>query len=538
MRVCTAAQMAAIDRETIDGGVPGAELMERAGHGITEELLAFREDEGEARELPGSALIVCGKGNNGGDGLVIARLLADQAWDVTVLLLAPPTDLTPDARLNHERLPLGVTVVEAARERWVEQARALGAEVDLVIDAVFGTGIEPPLRPPYDALIAALNELPALRVAVDIPAGVSGDDGRVDPVAFRADLTVTVGLPKLGLLLPPGRDYVGVLHVVDIGFAPEVCRRYVPEHFYLDEGDYARLLPPRATTDHKYRCGHLMVFAGSRSFSGAVILVGRGALRTGAGLVTLGVPAAIEIPARSVLPEAIVAPLAATDRGTLAPLAPDTLADLLQKKTAVAIGPGLDAHPETDAWVVAFAGGVELPLVVDADGLSAFPRHGAAPRFAAEQVVLTPHAGELGRLVGRPPADVIAARFELLPELARRWGATILFKGSPTLIATPQGAVTVNPIGGDELAHGGTGDVLTGVVGGLLAQGRSAPEAAVLAAFLQGQAGVVAADAVGRRSVLAREVADGVATALRALEAYAETDPELRAHVRPDPGSS
>jgi len=533
MRVCTAAQMAAIDRETIDAGTLGSELMERAGREITAAILRFREDEGIGAEVPGFALVVCGKGNNGGDGLVIARLLAQQDWDVTVLLLAAAKDLTPDARLNLDRLPAVVNQVAGDRARWTEQVAELGAECDVVVDAVFGTGIQPPLRPPYDALLAAMSDLPGVRVAVDIPSGVSGDDGRVDPLAFRADLTVTVGLPKRGLLLPPGRDHVGELQVVDIGFAAEVCARHAPDHHYLSARDYAALVPARPTTVHKYRCGHLLALAGSRAFSGAALLTGLGALRSGVGLVTLAAPAVIENPLRAALPEAVVAPLAATDAGTIAPPATDFFAGLLEKKTAVAVGPGLGAHAETDRWVVDLAATLDRPLVVDADGISAFGRAGAEPRFAAAEVVLTPHAGELGRVVGLAPDEVTRRSFELLPELARKWRATILFKGSPTLIAAPDDRLFINPIGADELAHGGTGDVLTGVVGSLLAQGLGATEAAVLAAYLHGHAGVVAAGPVGRRGVLAREVGDGVATALLALERLAEADPELRGRVRP-----
>ena len=524
MLVCTARQMAEIDRETIASEVAGEVLMERAGEAITALLL---RRHGERSGLHAEkVLIVCGKGNNGGDGLVISRLLAQRGWQVTVLLLAADDTLSPAARLNYERLPAGVIVLKPPRNEWAERAAELAQVADLVVDAVFGTGIAPPLRGPYIALIEALNAAGSPVYAVDVPSGVNADTGAVDPVAVEAVVTITVGLPKLGLLLPPGRDFVGELEVVDIGFTAAVCRRHAPDWHYLRREDYAALLPPRRTSAHKYDCGSLLVLAGSRAYGGAAVLTGLGALRSEGGLVTRGVPVCLETPVRTNLVEAIVAPLLMTAAETIAPLDSAVLATLIERKQALALGPGLGADPDTDRFVVDLAGQMKLPLVLDADGLSAFARGQAEPAFGSDQVVLTPHAGELGRLIGRPAAEVVTNRLTLVPELARRWGVTLLFKGSPSLIADPQGRLFFNPVGDDSLASGGSGDVLTGLIGGLLAQGMAAVEAALLGAYLHGLAGRIASRRTGRRSVLARELADAAGLALGQLEGLADPDVE------------
>jgi len=515
MRIATAAQMAAIDRETIDGGVPGLALMETAGREMTWQLLR------EFPELspPVAITVVCGKGNNGGDGLVLARLLETLGFEVHVVLLAPADALSPDAAANLARLPDSVTRESVPPSSWVERARERCVESELIVDAVFGTGIVPPVRDGYADLFAALNDGPCAILSLDVPSGVAGDSGAVDPVAVRADATVTVGLPKLGLLLPPGRDHAGRLSVVDIGFEPETCERHTGDLHYLLPADYADLLPPRASDAHKYGAGTTLVLAGSRRFGGAALLAGLGALRSGAGLVTLALPENHATAALGFLPEALVRPLPTGSGGAIAPLAGDAWSDLLQRQDALAVGPGLGDDPATDAWLVDLLAGVDRPLGVDADGLSAYARAGREPAFAHGEVVLTPHGGELARLAGDTAGRLREDRLGVVPELARRWGAVLVAKGSPTLVASPDGAVVVNPTGDDALAHGGTGDVLTGLIGGLLAQGAPAFDAALLGCWLHGRAGELATAAAGsRRTLLAREVAD------RLGEAYAELE--------------
>ena len=396
MRIATATQMAAIDRDTIAGGVTGEKLMERAGREIVRQMLDIFPELAP----PGRLVICCGKGNNGGDGLVMARLLDALGFRVSVMTLGLASDFSPDARRNHGRLPSSVEVFTWPREEWADRLEDLSVGAELVIDAVFGTGVTLPLRGAYVSLCRRFGCLDVPVLSVDIPSGVCGETGRVDPTAVRADVTVTVGLPKLGLLLPPGRDHVGRMSVVDIGFPAQIIRHHVPPLWLLGPDDYAELLPARPSDIHKYQSGTVLVVAGSRSYGGAAILAGLGALRSGAGLVTVGVPAGIEIPTRVALPEALIAPLPETDAGTLAPLATEIQDSLLRRQGAVVCGPGLSDDAQTDRYVVDLVRSLPLPMVVDADGLSAFARLGEEPAFASPTVVLTPHAGELARIIG------------------------------------------------------------------------------------------------------------------------------------------
>jgi len=550
MRVCTARQMAEIDRETIASGTSGEKLMERAGLGLTDLLLDFLAESGEGdhghhhegcghdhgpEEESGGpgVLIICGKGNNGGDGLVMARHLDAEGCVVAVMLLDDPSDLKNEALLNFGRLPEGVVVVTPEPGDWVETFTELAEDADVVVDAIFGTGINPPLREGYPGLIRAINDTGLPCVAVDIPSGVCGDDGRVDPVAVAADLTVTIGLPKLGLLLAPGRDFAGDIAVVDIGFKDDVCARHAGDLNWLSREDYLALLPPRPGTVHKYQCGRLLVVAGSRQFGGAAHLAGMGALRSGAGLVSLAVPLGLETATRVLLPEVLTRAVTETDQGSIAPWDPQVRDSLLAGQDALAVGPGLGDDPETAAWVVDLVGNATCPVVVDADALNAFARVGQEPAFASRKVILTPHAGELGRLAGLTSAEVEKQKLHLVGRLAKKWNVVVMLKGSPSVIAAPDGRVFLNPAGDDALARGGSGDVLTGLLGGLLAQGMEALEAALLGAYVHGKAGTLAARGFSNRSVLVREIASNIGPVFEEMEKEASATADLREKIWP-----
>lgn len=558
MRVCTSRQMAAIDRRTIDDGVPALELMERAGQALTGHVLEFLAEhagdghgheggcghgecghhheappDGDGAQAAGVVLIVCGKGNNGGDGLVVARLLHEQGVPAVVLLLAGPKTLAAESRRNLERLPAEVEVVAPPPDAWAQVYEELAGEAAVTVDAVLGTGVRPPLAPELAALFRAMNDAAVPTLAVDIPSGVNGDDGAASPVAVAADVTVTIGLPKLGLLLPPGRDYAGTIEVADIGFAPAVSEALAGPWHWLDRGEYLMLLPPRPTSVHKGQCGALCVVAGSRDYGGAAHLTGLGALRSGAGMVAVAAPAGIETALRVALPEALVRPLSETAAGTIAPQADVVVAHLLAKADALAVGPGLGDHAQTDAWIRELVRGSDLPLVLDADGLNALARGGVEPSFAGRQVVLTPHPAEFARLARLTTAEVVARRLELAASAADRWGAVVVLKGSPAMIGVPGEGVYLNASGDDALARGGAGDILTGLIGGLLAQGLTARDAALLGCYVHGLAGAAAAREMSSRGVLVREIAAAIGPQWLALEREASGVAALRERLWP-----
>lgn len=541
MRVCTAAEMAAIDRETIASGIEGRALMERAGAAMAEACWEFLEDldmsrlpEGGAGPLEAPAiLVICGKGNNGGDGLVLARLMHLEGAEVTVMMLAGRSDLTAETGSNFDLLPQGVSIVHAAGQQWACTLGQLAERAEIIVDAIFGTGINPPLRGFHIDLIRAINDTGLPCLSLDIPSGVCGDDGRVDPVAVAADLTVTVGLPKRGLLFRPGRDFSGEVVVADIGFPEDICLAHTADQHYLLRQDYLSLLPPRHGDGHKYTHGTLTVLAGSRAYGGAAQLAGLGALRSGAGLIKLAVPRCLELPVRVGLPDVLAVPLAETEDGTIAPLDPTVTSLLLEKQDAWVVGPGLDHHPETADWLLEVLADCELPVVVDADGLGAFARRGKTPHFVAREVVLTPHAGELARLAGMTSAEVERDKLELVPALARKWGVTLLLKGSTTLIADPEGKLYFSTTGDDALARGGSGDVLSGLIGGLLAQGCSATRAALLGAYVHGLAGSLAAQGQSTRSVRVTEVADCIGPIFEDMERQASGSARMRERIWP-----
>jgi NAD(P)H-hydrate epimerase len=517
--VVTAEEMRQADRRASERyGVPSLLLMENAGRGAVDALeRVFGPVRG--RRL----VVVCGKGNNGGDGFVAARHLASRGAEVGVWLAARTAEVRGDAATNLQavvraRLPL----VELADGAAVEGLRGALASSDVVVDALLGTGVTGPATGAIAEAIGAINGAGRPVCALDLPSGLSADHGRLLGPTVRAALTVTFGLPKLGLLLHPGAAEAGRIERVDLG----VPRAWLEESGavgLLEPADVAVLLPPRSPDAHKGRAGHLLVVAGSVGKTGAAALAALGALRGGAGLVTCALPATQQPVVAALLAEAMTEPLPETGAQTLSIKALDRLLELAGRMDAVAIGPGVGLEPETQALVRELVVATERPMVIDADGLTALGGqldrlgHARGPRL------LTPHPGEAGRLLGRATADVQADRLGSARALAAASGAWVALKGAGTLVAGPAGAggrvggpdVVINPTGNPGLATGGTGDVLTGLTGALLAQGLD-PEAALRAAvYLHGLAGDLAVAGRGEVGLLASDVAHALPAARR-----------------------
>jgi NAD(P)H-hydrate epimerase len=562
MRVLTAEQMQKVDAETIDRVVPGLELMERAGRGVARMILtrygaAAGADEEPARRAahPRHAAIFVGSGNNGGDGLVVARHLIEAGWSCSIHLLKPGRECTPDTAKNYQRLVEMPRVrdtrvgslreLDATRPDWVEQATDDLRDATVLVDSIFGTGFSGAPRDRGAEMIALINSAASARhlpvVSIDIPSGVNGTTGEVAGEAVRATLTFTIGAVKTGLLFHPGRAHVGELAVIDIGFPPEIVEKHAGLVFHLDEEAAASKLPRRAPDIHKYGAGTALVVAGSERYRGAAMLAAEAALRGGCGMVYLAVPEGIQAEVSMGLREAIVVPLPRTGDGTIAPAAAQTLASYVEKADAIAVGPGLGRNDETDAFVRDFLRTCPKAIVIDADGLTAFAGHAAEFARAKSPVVITPHDGELARLTGEEIPTAPVERLAYSARTARDLRVTLVHKGAPTLVAGQSGEVWINASGTSALAKGGTGDVLTGLVVSLVAQsaarsrreagaaaGGSAPErnaqaldAACVACFLHGRAGEIVAGTRGVRGVIAGDLLGALGPAMVALEAAA-----------------
>ena len=502
-------QMRAADAAAIRAGVASSLLMENAATALVEELV---------RAFPGwkRVVAVCGPGNNGGDGLAVARLLAGRGRAIAVFTLGDPAAYRGDAAENAARarkagLPLDALSARGGMRRLAHELESC----DGVIDALFGTGLSRGLSGHAALAVSKVNAAGRPVVSADLPSGLSADSGGLIGPCIQAALTVAFAAAKICHVLPPARERCGRIVVKDIGIPPEVLARQKTSISITEGRDVALLLPPRPPDSHKGDFGRLAIVAGSRGKAGAAVLAARGALRAGAGLVTVFCPSSLEEVIVSALPEAMTHGL--PDRGgVLAAVGAQELFSALADFDAAAVGPGLGATTET-AGLLEKILRTRLPIVCDADALNAFA--GRPERFSRRSgaTVLTPHPGEAGRLLGSSSREVGADRLGAARELAKRSRAVVLLKGSGTLIATVRGRVAVNPTGTPLMSTAGSGDVLTGALGALLASGMTAENAAVAAAYLHGAAGERLQAELGDAGLLASELADAIPRVRRAL---------------------
>ena len=499
----TAAEMRALDSWAIhDEGVPSLDLMERAGAGVVRAVTALAPDR--------PVRIVCGKGNNGGDGLVVARLLGDAGLEAEALLLADPGELSADARANFDRL--------AAGWRRIDGADLPGALVgsDVVVDAMLGTGFEGAPRAPLDAAIEAVNQAGATVVAVDVPSGVNASTGEVQGACVHADVTVTFHAAKAGLWIDPGKTHAGRVDAVEIGIPPLRYGAPPPQAAGLIRPDASGALAGRGPGSTKFSSGSVLVVGGSTGLTGAVCLACEGAMRAGAGWIRAAVPESLNAIFEVKLTEVMSVPLPDAG-GALVSAAQDAILEAVQRADTVVLGPGMGRAPESFALAVGLIERIERPLLIDADGLNALAEAGlerAAKRGAP--TVMTPHAGELGRLLGRPSSEIAAHRLASAREAAERSGAVTVLKGDDTIVAQPgEAPVGISRGGAGALATAGTGDVLSGLSAALLARGLDPFAAACAAVEVHQEAGREAATRLGADSVVAGDVVDSLPAALR-----------------------
>lgn len=523
MILVTAEQMREADRRTIEEvGLPGAVLMENAAQGAVRML---KEAVGEPAGLDVAAF--CGRGNNGGDGLAMLRILANQGALTVAYLLCPKDDLRGDAAMNLAvAQACGVEVVEVLDEEAFDLLHREMTGHDVYLDALLGTGLNSEPRGRYGLAIELLNSLEALVMAVDIPSGLSADTGCPLGLAVHADLTATFGLIKIGLALEPG-EYVGELGLVDISIPPVVAGELGASAALIEPELARELMPMRPTGGHKGTFGHLLVVGGSPGKSGAPCLAAWGGLRCGAGLVTVGLPMSLNPIAEAKLTTAMSLPLPQTIDGGLAFEGLETVAAAAVERSAMVLGPGLGTDEESRELARGLARMIEGPLLIDADGLGALGPSGSTDYgFDAGRVVLTPHPGEAARMLGCSVAEVQEDRAAAARVLAKETKATVVLKGARSLVALPSGDLWVNQTGNVLLAGGGSGDVLAGVIGGLMAQGLDAPEASLLGVLVHGLAADLAVEDFGDRGMAAEELADYLPAAFGLLLNGPQVDDE------------
>ena len=514
MRILNTAQMREADRRTIeDLGLPSIVLMENAGRQTVAAMEAAFDALGASH-----VAVLCGRGNNGGDGFVVARTLVQRGIDATVFLLGSVSEVQGDARVNLEVLGrLGVTVIEITSAQEWELHFTEIAECDVVVDAILGTGFRGRLTGLFETVVADVNELGVPVVAIDLPTGLSADSAELPGEAIDATMTVTLAAPKIPLVFPPADTRAGDLVIADIGIPGPLLDDLDGPHLELLTRERMRgILPARAAESHKGDFGRVLIVAGSIGKTGAAHLAALGALRSGAGLVTVATPRSCLPIVASMGAEYMTVPLDETPAGTVDFAAIDRVLDL--PADVIAIGPGLGSEPGTAAFVQGLVERAGVPLVLDADALNAFA--GETERLMGRDgvdMVITPHPGEMARLVNASIEAVQADRLAHAREFAAAHKLHVVLKGHRTVIAGPDGRSFVNLTGNAGMATGGTGDLLTGMIGAWLAQLLDAEAACKLSVYLHGTAGDLAEAEEGQIALIATDVAAHLGEAMQEL---------------------
>ena len=502
-----------MDRLTIQKhGVSSLTLMERAGEAVAQALL-----ERFGKIAGGGVLVVAGKGNNGGDGLVVARHLKKKRISCEVVLLARKDELSDDAAENlRAYLKIKGKVFEISGDPIPLLSRRLEGK-RVVVDAILGTGLKEEVRGHYADAISLINTCGLPVVAVDVPSGLDGDSGAPLGSAIHAELTVALGYPKLGEVIYPGLSHVGELAVADIGIHPKAVEEAQPQTELLEAEEVGWLVPQREPNSHKGIYGHLLVMAGSRGKTGAAILACKAAMRAGSGLVTLAAPRSLNSIFAGLMVEIMTETLRDNSEEEILPLRDQEWSRLLDKKSALLFGPGIGVKETARGVLWWLLRNLHLPWVIDADGLNLLAGGLERLESASTPPVLTPHPGEMARLLGSDTAAVNRDRVGIARSFAGEHRCYVVLKGARTVIATPHGAVFINPTGNPGMASGGMGDVLAGILAGLLAQGIKVEDALKLGVFLHGFVGDQVAKNKGEMGLIASDVLEGLPQGLRKL---------------------
>lgn len=517
----TGEQMKAFDREAIEGyGLPSLILMEHAGRRVAEAVC----DRWNAQNL--HVLALSGKGNNGGDALCAARHLLGKGAAVEALIVGAQeaSGLSDETRTQAQILDSsGISLRYVPDEEQLPAVDDALARNDVLIDGLLGIGVKGAVRGIYKPVIERVNASDLIVVAVDLPSGIDSDTGRAEGAAVAADLTVTLEYPKLGLLLYPGRSLAGELAVRAIGYPRKLRATFESPLEWVDEAFVRARLPRRGEPSHKGDYGRALVVAGSRGLSGAALMAGEAALRSGTGLVYMGYPKSLNTIMESGLLEAVKFPLPESDReGSLSEMAGETITELLkeQRVSVMALGPGISRQPSVVRLIRSLLPEIRVPIVIDADGLNNLADEPGRDllRELAVPAILTPHPGELSRLTGREIAEIERDRVAVAQESAQDLNVILVLKGVPTVTALPSGKTFVNSTGNSGLATGGSGDVLTGLITGLVAQGMTPEESAPAGVYLHGLLADRLRLTMGERAMLPRDLLDVMPEVLREFE--------------------
>jgi hydroxyethylthiazole kinase-like uncharacterized protein yjeF len=515
MKVLTSNQMKKIDRTAIEKiGILGPILMENAGLQIFKKL---RERFPEMSKE--KIVIVSGKGNNGGDGFVVARHLYNHGADPEVLLLASKAEVRGDAAVNlkiAEKIGVKVSEICSPKDWSLQKGKILLGTV--LVDAIFGTGLTKPVHGLQAKVIEHINKSKAYKIAVDIPSGLSSDTFQIIGPCIKADLTVTLAAPKVAHIFPPAEEYVGELVVADISLPSFL---FEDKNLKLELVEKATILPyfkKRKKDTHKGTYGHLFILSGSLGKTGAAVMAGKAALKMGAGLVTVGTPAScLPIVARSMI-ELMTEPLPETAEKTLSHEALRKVLGLLQGKDALMIGPGISTHKSTSELVFSLLPQINVPTVVDADALNILASKPEIIKALRQPAVLTPHPGEFARLLGLSTREVVARKLELAPQFAQEYGVYLVLKAYRTITASPDGRIFVNPTGNPGMATAGSGDVLSGMIASMIVQEKNLLEAVLAAVYIHGLSGDIGAKKLGEKALTAGDIIRYLPSGLRLLE--------------------
>jgi hydroxyethylthiazole kinase-like uncharacterized protein yjeF len=514
----TAGQMRECDRIAIQTlGVPGSVLMENAGRAVAMAV------ERRMESLHGRTIfVVCGKGNNGGDGYVAARHLVYARAKVVLLLLGKPTQAKSDAathlkiiqKVLKKNKKIEIQLINSPSMKLLHQ---LG-KPDIIVDALFGTGFSSMVRKPYVEIMKWMNDRNVPIVSVDIPSGLNSDNGKVENIAVKAAETVTMGLKKIGLIVGKGPEYAGTITLERIGVPEQVYPLDTIKTHLVESEDVRNRLPKRPFNAHKHSVGKVFVIAGSPGLTGAAAMASHASMVTGAGAVVLGTPRSVYPILAKKLTEVMTEPLTDTEDGVISMKAYSIIKKYVEWADAVIIGPGLGKHAETQSLLFRLIGEVDKPLLIDADGINMLAGHTSQLKKNRNQkIVLTPHTGELSRLTGIASGEIENNRVEIARSTARKLALTLVLKGAPTVTAS-DGDVFVNSSGNPGMATAGSGDVLAGIIGTLLSQNMKRSEAAYCGVYIHGLAGDCARKVLGERSLMAMDILQNIPSALRTIE--------------------